>query len=357
MANTLDQAHAALRPLHDPQGISLAEGGRIEALTIEGSTLRLTLRITPDEAAAFEPVRQSAEAALVALPGIDKAQVVLTAEKAASPATPPAPQNTPQRPAAISGVTYLLAIASGKGGVGKSTTAANLALALLAQGRKVGLVDADIYGPSVPMLMGTRQKPEFIDGKRLRPILAHGLKVMSIGFMVDDNSPLIWRGPMIDSALTQLLRDVDWGELDVLIIDMPPGTGDAQLTLAQKMPLSGAVIVSTPQDLALIDARKGITLFHKAEIPVLGLIENMAGFVCPSCGFRCDIFGHGGAKSEAQKLDLPFLGEVPLHMSIRIAADAGKPTMVSDPDGVHAAAYLNIAEHIWTRLSKTPEPR
>lgn len=344
MSATTAAAAEALSTVLDPAGQPLSQSGRIETLSVEGAIARLTLRIGTHEAARFEPVRAAAESVLLTLPGITKALVILTAEK------PVAPQPT-NGPRPIPGVKHLVAVASGKGGVGKSTLAANLALALVTLGLKVGLVDADIYGPSVPRLMGVRQKPEFIDGKMLKPIEAHGIKVMSIGFMVDEQSPLIWRGPMIDSALTQMMREVAWGEIDILIIDMPPGTGDAQLTIAQKMPLDGAVIVSTPQDLALIDARKGLTLFEKAGIPVFGLIENMASFVCPHCGFRCDIFGHGGARREADRLSLPFLGEVPLHMAIRIAADAGRPSVISDPDGPHAGAYVAIARQIWAKVS------
>lgn len=341
------KAREALAALTDPAGKPLVDSGRVEALLVEGSTARLTLGIAPAEVKAFEPVQKAAEKALLAVDGIERALVILTAEKANA-----APAAQPSSPRSIPGVKHVVAIASGKGGVGKSTLAANLALALRAKGLSVGLVDADIYGPSVPRLMGVNRKPEFIADNKLKPIEAHGLKVMSIGFMVDEESPLIWRGPMIDSALTQMMRDVAWGETDVLVVDMPPGTGDAQLTLAQKMPLDGAVIVSTPQDLALIDARKGLTLFTKAEVRVLGLVENMSTFICPACGFRCDIFGHGGARREAERLNLPFLGEVPLHMAIRAAADSGRPTMVSDPDGAHAAAYRSIAERLWHAIVK-----
>ena len=344
---TLSQAavEQALSLIQDPAGHPLTSHQRIESLMIDGATIRLTLRIAAAEANAFASVQKAAEAALLALPGITRALVILTAEKMASA---PRAQGSARD---VPGVRHMVAVASGKGGVGKSTLAANLALALRRKGLAVGLVDADIYGPSVPRLMGVSRKPEFVDGKILKPIEAHGLKVMSIGFMVEEESPLIWRGPMIDSALTQMLREVAWGDLDVLIVDMPPGTGDAQLTMAQKMPLDGAIIVSTPQDLALIDARKGLTLFAKADVKVFGLVENMSTFICPSCGSRCDIFGHGGARREAEKLALDFLGEVPLHMAIRVAADAGAPSVVADPDGPHAAAYGAIAERLWEKLT------
>ncbi len=335
----------ALSQIQDPAGHALTSNERIESLVIDGATIRLTLRIAAAEAKAFADVQKAAEAALLALPGITRALVILTAEKTASA---PRAQGSARD---IPGVRHMVAVASGKGGVGKSTLAANLALALRRKGLAVGLVDADIYGPSVPRLMGVSRKPEFIDGKMLKPIEAHGLKVMSIGFMVEEESPLIWRGPMIDSALTQMMREVAWGDLDVLIVDMPPGTGDAQLTMAQKMPLDGAIIVSTPQDLALIDARKGLTLFAKADVKVFGLVENMSTFICPACGSRCDIFGHGGAQREAEKLGLDFLGEIPLHMAIRVAADAGAPSVVADPDGPHAAAYGAVAERLWAKLA------
>ena len=241
------------------------------------------------------------------------------------------------------GVGAIVAVASGKGGVGKSTTAINLALGLRDLGLKVGVLDADIYGPSVPKLLAIRGRPETLGGNRLRPMTGYGLTVMSIGFLVAEDTPMIWRGPMVMSALTQMLREVEWGTLDVMIVDMPPGTGDAQLTMAQQVPLAGAVIVSTPQDLALIDARRGVEMFKRVNVPVLGIIENMSYFVCPKCGERHDIFGHGGAHAEADKLGVPFLGEVPLHMAIRETSDAGRPVVATDPDGPHAKVYREIA--------------
>ena len=343
MTSVRTQAEEIVAALHDPDGKPLGESGRIESFILEGGTARLTLRIRPEDARRFEPVRQQAESVLSSLAGIERALVVLTAEKEGKAAAVPTGRE-------IAGVRHVVAVASGKGGVGKSTLAANLALALRQKGLSVGLVDADIYGPSVPRLMGVRRKPEFADDKRLKPIEAHGLKVMSIGFMVEEESPLIWRGPMIDSALTQMMRDVAWGETDVLVVDMPPGTGDAQLTLAQKMPLAGAIIVSTPQDLALIDARKGLTLFEKAGVRVFGLVENMSTFICPSCGYACDIFGHGGARLEAERLGLAFLGDIPLHMSIRIAADSGRPSVVAEPDSEQAGAYRKIADRLWSMI-------
>jgi ATP-binding protein involved in chromosome partitioning len=249
-------------------------------------------------------------------------------------------------------VKHIVAVASGKGGVGKSTLSCNLALALRAQGLRVGLMDADIYGPSVPKLFGLGgQKPRLISGKILEPLEGHGIKVMSIGFLVEEESAMIWRGPMVMSAITQMLREVAWGELDVLLVDMPPGTGDAQLTMAQATPLAGAVIVSTPQDLALIDARRGVAMFKKVEVPILGVVENMATFVCPNCGHESHPFGHGGARREAEKLGVPFLGEVPLDIAIRENSDAGRPVVAVDPDGPQARAFRDIAATVWARVT------
>lgn len=257
----------------------------------------------------------------------------------------------------IVGIKHMIAVASGKGGVGKSTTAVNLALGLQAIGLKVGILDADIYGPSQPRLLGLSGRPQVAGGNKLHPMEAYGLKAMSMGFLVDEGTPIIWRGPMVVSALTQMLRDVTWGELDALVIDMPPGTGDVQLTMAQQVPLSGAIIVSTPQDLALIDARKGLNMFRKVDVPVLGIIENMSFFVCPKCGERSDIFGHGGAKLEAEKLGIPFLGGVPLHMDIRLTSDEGQPIVATSPHGPHAQIYRDIATRAWAELNASSDTR
>jgi ATP-binding protein involved in chromosome partitioning len=245
----------------------------------------------------------------------------------------------------------VIAVASGKGGVGKSTTAINLALGLRDLGLKVGVLDADIYGPSLPKLLAIRERPQTVGGTRLKPISRFGLTVMSIGFLIEEETPMIWRGPMVMSALTQMLREVEWGTLDVMVVDMPPGTGDAQLTMAQQVPLKGAVIVSTPQDLALIDARRGIAMFKRVNVPVLGIVENMSTFICPSCGTRSDIFGHGGARHEAERLNVPFLGEVPLDIAIRETSDAGLPIVATQPDGTHAAAYRAIAQAVHAQLT------
>ncbi|MEX6506279.1 iron-sulfur cluster carrier protein ApbC [Jiella sp. M17.18] len=328
-----------------------------------------SITVPASEAERFEPFCREAERRVKGIAGISSAMVALTAEKTAGapPATAPsAPARRPppaasgaapqqQRPAAqkpgVPGIKQIIAVASGKGGVGKSTTAVNLALALQALGLKVGILDADIYGPSIPRLLALRDKPRSAGGRTIVPLDAYGLKAMSMGLLVDEDTPMIWRGPMVMSALTQMLREVEWGELDLLVVDMPPGTGDAQLTMAQQVPLAGAVIVSTPQDLALIDARKGLAMFRKVDVPVLGIVENMSYFVAPDTGKRYDIFGHGGAKAEAEKLGVPFLGEVPLEMAIRETSDAGKPIVVGEPDGPHARVYLDMAARVLAQLS------
>jgi ATP-binding protein involved in chromosome partitioning len=301
-------------------------------------------------------VRRAAEEAVSALPGVRSARAVLTAHnpapaQSAPPAQPQggAPKGAPvsrgrgQAKLDVPGVRAIVAVASGKGGVGKSTVAVNLALGLAARGLAVGVMDSDIYGPSIPRMVGIDRKPSSPDGKTIIPLENHGLKVMSMGFLVPEDTPMIWRGPMVVSAIEQMLRDVQWGELDVLVVDMPPGTGDAQLSLSQRVPLTGAVIVSTPQDIALIDARKGLNMFRKVDVPILGIIENMSYFTCPHCGGRTDVFAHGGAQDEAKKLGVPFLGEIPLDIKIRETSDGGHPIVVSDPDGPHAASYRKIA--------------
>jgi ATP-binding protein involved in chromosome partitioning len=331
--------------------------------------------LTVDAAAVkdWEPVRKAAEEAVRAVPGVQSALVALTAERKsggaprgpqpAHVATQPRAQGAQGAPAAhahahpadkvqpgIPGVDAVIAVASGKGGVGKSTTAVNLALGLRDLGLKVGMLDADIYGPSLPKLLAIKEKPQTIGGNRLKPIERYGLTVMSIGFLIDEETPMIWRGPMVMSAITQMLREVEWGKLDLMVVDMPPGTGDAQLTMAQQVPLKGAVIVSTPQDLALIDARRGVAMFNRVNVPVLGVVENMSYFLCPSCGTRSDIFSHGGAKKEAERLGVPFLGEVPLHMTIREKSDAGLPVVATEPDGPHAKIYRDIAARVLAQL-------
>lgn len=341
-------------------GQSLAGSGRVANILIDGGKVIFAIGIDATEAAAMEPVRKQAESAVSGLPGVTQVLVGLTADKPAPSAGMQARQQA-QRPAAgpggpppkaagVPGVKQIIAVASGKGGVGKSTTTANLAVALSVLGLKVGVLDADIYGPSIPKVFGITGKPRLVSGRTLAPMEAYGLKVMSIGFLIDEETPMIWRGPMVISAITQMLREVAWGELDVLVVDMPPGTGDAQLTMAQQTPLAGAVIVSTPQDLALIDARRGVAMFRKVEVPILGIVENMSYFICPECGHRSDIFAHGGARHEAERQGVPFLGEIPLAMPIRETSDAGRPIVASDPGSPHAKAYLALARQVQARL-------
>jgi len=342
--------------------------GMVSGIATRGGHVAVTLEVDPARGPALEPLRQACEQAVRAMPGVLSATAVMTAERAApKPAAPPQSPRTGHGPAAASridvpGVKHIIAVASGKGGVGKSTTAVNLALGLAANGVTTGLLDADIYGPSMPRMLGVKEKPESGDGKMLKPIERYGLRTMSIGYIVGEDTPMIWRGPMVSSALEQMLRDVLWGELDVLVVDMPPGTGDAQLTLAQRVALSGAVIVSTPQDIALIDARKGLSMFRKVAVPVLGIVENMSFFLCPKCGERSEIFGHGGAREEADKMGVPFLGEVPLHLDIRTTSDSGHPIVVAQPDSAHSQAYRNIAGRVWKQLTANqrgprPAPR
>jgi ATP-binding protein involved in chromosome partitioning len=341
---------AALSRVSGPDGQTpLPQSGAIAGMTTVGGKVYLSIAIDPAKSMAMEAMRRTAETVLKGLPGVSGVSVTLTSERpsgqGAAPAAPGPKAQAASRQTAIPGVKRIIAVASGKGGVGKSTTAANLALGLAALGWRVGVLDADIYGPSMPRLFGLRGKPE-TDGKVMRPMEAYGIKVMSIGFLVDEEVAMIWRGPMVQSALTQMMRDVAWGELDCLVVDMPPGTGDAQLTMAQTVPLAGAVIVSTPQDLALIDARRAVAMFKKVNIPILGVLENMSYFLCPHCGERSDVFAHGGARHEAERLEVPFLGEVPLHMTIRENSDAGRPVVAVEPDGAHAAVYKSIAQGV-----------
>lgn len=335
----------ALKAVPGPDGKTpLPQSGALSGLTIRDGKVYLSIAVDPRLSAALEPMRAAAEAAIKKLAGAAGAFVSLTAEK-----PPQAPRAAPPRGIAIPGVSNIIAVASGKGGVGKSTCAVNLAIGLAALGWRVGILDADVFGPSLPRLLGLKTRPTS-DGRLIHPLTAYGIKAMSIGFLVDEEDAMIWRGPMVMSAIQQLLRDVKWGELDCLVVDMPPGTGDAQLTLAQSVALAGAVIVSTPQDLALIDARRGIVMFNKVAVPVIGIIENMSYFVCPHCGGRTDIFAHGGARHEAEKHGVPFLGEVPLDMTIREHSDSGRPVTAIDPDGEHAKAYRAIAAKVKAAL-------
>jgi ATP-binding protein involved in chromosome partitioning len=317
----------------------------IQGLTLKDGHVTFALEVDPREGSAKEPLRQACEKAVLALPGVRSVTAVLTAHR------PPAkPQQTANERRSPKGVGAIIAVASGKGGVGKSTVAVNLAISLSKLGNRVGLLDADIYGPSIPRMLGLTGKPTSRDGKLLQPMQAWGLKAMSIGSLISDDQPMIWRGPMVMTALTQLLYDVEWDPLDILVVDMPPGTGDAQLTLAQRVPLAGAVIVSTPQDIALIDARKGLAMFQRTHVPVLGIIENMSTFFCPNCGHESHIFGHGGARETAAKIGCDFLGEVPLHISIRETSDAGTPIAADASHGPQSAAFMSIAEKVAGKL-------
>ena len=357
---------------------NIVDRGMVSDIFISDGKVYFSVTVPAEKAKELEPLRQAAERVVKGIPGVKGAMVALTADKkASSGAQPPRPSTAPpahshaghshaghsHAPAAapsgpragkadIPGIGAIVAVASGKGGVGKSTTAVNLALAMKANGLKVGILDADIYGPSLPRLMKISGRPTQTEGRIINPMENYGIKVMSMGFLVDEETAMIWRGPMVQSALMQMLREVAWGDLDVLVVDMPPGTGDAQLTMAQQVPLAGAVIVSTPQDLALIDARKGITMFRKVEVPVLGIVENMSYFIAPDTGARYDIFGHGGARHEASRIDVPFLGEIPLTMAIREYSDAGTPVVVAEPEGPQAEAYRQIARNVWTEVEK-----
>src|SRR5688572_24389651 len=360
MAVTRDDVLQALKRVRGPDLEGDIVGlGMVSDIMVSDGKVIFSVTVPAERARELEPLRQAAEKAVLEVKGVTQAMVALTAERRPGPgASPPsAPAGRPAREAAaapkagVPGVRAIIAVASGKGGVGKSTTAVNLALGLKALGLSVGVLDADIYGPSMPRLLGLSGRPEPIAGRVLKPLERYGLKVMSMGFLVEEETPMIWRGPMVQSALVQMLREVAWGELDVIVVDMPPGTGDAQLTMAQQVPLAGAIIVSTPQDLALIDARKGLNMFRRVDVPVLGIVENMSYFVCPHCGGRSEIFGHGGAESEAARIGVPFLGAVPLHAAIRERSDAGAPIVVSEPDGEHARIYRDIAARAWERVA------
>ena len=387
-APTETEIRKALATVIDPdRKQDIVSLGMVQGLAVKDGHVAFAIEVDPRRGAALEPLRKVAEKTVDALPGVLSVTAVLTSEKApASSAAPPRPAaahshgghshggqphshgGQPQRdpragPAGhptgaggkqlVPGVKSIIAVASGKGGVGKSTTAVNLALGLAAKGLKVGILDADIYGPSQPRMMGISGRPQSPDGKTLTPMENYGVKVMSMGFLVPEDTPMIWRGPMVMGALEQMLRDVAWGELDCMVIDLPPGTGDAQLTISQRVPVTGAVIVSTPQDIALLDARKGLNMFRKVDVPVFGIIENMSYHVCSNCGHVEHIFSHGGAKKEAERLGAEFLGELPLHISIRETSDGGTPIVVSQPDSEHAKAYRRIADRVWEKVTAT----
>ncbi len=363
-AITEQQILDALSRVGDPdRGADIVALGMVSGIGIRDGNVAFAIEVEPERGPLLEPLRKAAEKAVAALPDVLSVTAVLTAQSAprgraaAQPAAAhahgraaPQPAGRPQR-GAVPGVGAIVAVASGKGGVGKSTVAANLALALKANGLRVGVLDADIYGPSMPRMLGISGRPSSPDGKRLIPLENYGVRCMSMGFLVPEDKPMIWRGPMVMSALQQMLREVDWGPLDIMVVDMPPGTGDAQLTMAQQVPLAGAVIVSTPQDIALLDARKGLNMFRQVEVPVLGIVENMSYFLCPHCGGRSEIFSHGGARREAEKLNTEFLGEVPLDLQIRETSDAGRPITISDPDNPHSLVFRAIARRIWEKVA------
>jgi ATP-binding protein involved in chromosome partitioning len=340
MALTKDEVLASLGAIRSPEGSPLPKTGKLSDIVVSDGKVFFSISVDADLVPAWEPVRKAERVPGSAASAPQQPSPAARARASVAGGTLPA----------VPGVASIIAIASGKGGVGKSTTAVNLALGLRDLGLKVGMLDADIYGPSLPKLLAIKEQPEMTDSSRLKPIMRYGLAVMSIGFLVDEETPMIWRGPMVMSALSQMLNEVEWGELDVMVVDMPPGTGDAQLTMAQQVPLKGAVIVSTPQDLALIDARRGIAMFRRVSVPVLGIVENMSYFLCPQCGTRSDIFGHGGARREAERLKVPFLGEVPLHMDIREKSDAGLPVVATEPHGVHAKIYRDMAAKVHDQL-------
>ncbi len=361
---TQETLRAALSTLRDPaSGQDIVAAGMVEGIEVRGGLVQVALSVDRARAAALEPLRREAEALLARQPGVTNAAVILTAHKPPEPAKPPPAPG--QRAALLPGVRAIIAVASGKGGVGKSTVAVNLAVALARQGLAVGLLDADIYGPSLPRMLGLARKPEVRGAKgqeRMIPLEAWGLKAMSIGFLVEEETPMIWRGPMVMGALEQMMGQVAWGALDVMVVDMPPGTGDAQLTMAQRVALTGAVIVSTPQDIALLDARRGVRMFERVNVPVLGLVENMSYYCCPNCGHRAEIFGHGGARAEAARLGAPFLGEVPLLLDIRTASDAGTPIVAAAPESEAARAFAALAQRVWqateaTLAAAAPAPR
>ena len=357
----------SLKKVIDPDsGKDIVSAGMIKGLQTKDGHVAFAIEVDPDKGAGLEPLRKEAEEVVHDLGGVISATVVLTADRSAQGPGQgqPSPSGKPPldhggapggpTPALLPGVAAIVAVASGKGGVGKSTTAVNLALGLAASGHKTGLLDADIYGPSMPRMMGITGQPSSSDGTTLDAMENYGIKVMSMGFLVEEDTPMIWRGPMVQSALEQMMRDVSWGELDIMVVDMPPGTGDIHLTLAQKVPLTGAVIISTPQDIALMDARKGLNMFRKVGVPVFGLIENMSYFTCPKCGERSEIFSHGGAKVEADRLGIDFLGEIPLDIIIRETSDGGRPIVVSEPESEHALTYRAIADKVWEKIEHSP---
>jgi ATP-binding protein involved in chromosome partitioning len=354
MTLTRDSVLDTLRTVRLPgRAENIVEADMVRALSVEAGTVRFVLEVDPAQGAALEPVRAAAEAAVSGLPEVAQVSAVLTAHGPAQQPQKPAPSlkigrhATPAAgPAAVPGVKRIIPIASGKGGVGKSTVAANLAVALAQAGKAVGLLDADLYGPSQPRMMGVSDRPKSPDGKTILPLHAHGVTLISIGLMLKEGEAVIWRGPMLMGALQQLVGQVAWGELDALIVDLPPGTGDVQLTLSQKYLVTGAIVVSTPQDVALLDARKALDMLEKTKTPVLGLVENMSSYICPNCGHEAHVVGHGGVRADAERLGLPFLGEVPLDIAIRLSGDGGTPVTAARPDSREATAFRGIAQRL-----------
>lgn len=359
---TKDQVLAALADVLDPDsGQNVVASGLISGVVVRDGNVGFALEVDPDQGAAKEPLRKACETAVERLSGVLSVTAVLTAERPAGGQAQgqgrghshghghgrahggQAQAQAPQADQLLPGVKSVIAIASGKGGVGKSTTAVNIATAMAAQNVRVGLLDCDIYGPSIPRMLNLSGQPEMVGERTLRPMANYGIKCMSIGFLVAEDTAMIWRGPMVMQALEQMMRDVDWGELDVLLCDLPPGTGDAQLTMAQRVPLTGAVIVSTPQDIALLDVTRGINMFQQVNVPIFGVVENMSYYVCPECGHRAELFHHGGARETARRLGVDFLGEIPLDISIRTTSDAGRPIVVTQPESPHAESYRQIA--------------
>jgi ATP-binding protein involved in chromosome partitioning len=362
---TKEQVLGALKAIVDPKsGKDVVANGMISGLYVREGKVGFILEVTAGDGARMEPLRKACENAVKALPGVTTVTAVLTAERPAPGQgqaghrhDAPGHQHAPgpkaqaaQTKSGVPGIRAIIAVASGKGGVGKSTVAVNLALGLKRLGKKVGILDADIYGPSMPRLLGISGKPRVTEDKKIVPMEKYGIRVMSIGFLIEEDRATVWRGPMVAGALQQMLTDVAWGDLDVLVVDMPPGTGDAQLTLAQRVPLAGAVIVSTPQDIALIDARRGLAMFRRVEVPVFGIVENMSYFICPHCGEASEIFGHGGARETAAQLGCDFLGEVPLHIAIRETSDGGAPIVETQPDSPQAQAFMDIAAEVADKL-------
>jgi len=377
-APTKDAILAALSAIVDPaKGKDIVSAGIVSGLVVKNGAVGFALEVDPNRGAALEPLRKAAEDAAKGVEGVTSVTAVLTAhseQPGSAPQAPAAPAAAPKgappdlglaKPGdkpiptskdtgPIDGIARIIAVGSGKGGVGKSTVSANLALAIAAQGKKVGLLDADVYGPSQPRMLGVSGRPSTPDGKTILPLRNYGVTVMSMGFMLQEDQSVVWRGPMLMSALQQMLRQVQWGKLDVLIVDLPPGTGDVQLTLSQKTKVDGAVIVSTPQDVALLDAKKAIDMFTKLDVPLLGMIENMSTYVCPNCDHEAHIFGHGGAKKEAESLGVPFLGEIPLDIDIRLSSDGGAPLVVSKPKSPQAARFRDIATSLVATMDALP---